>query len=81
MEASMSWERVDDKVKKKLDREFVSCQEAYELRYVREAIKEIYPGRFTEAKIDAAIQSCCVSIKAPRPRAKFVQCVLKQLGV
>ncbi|MGO9117087.1 MAG: hypothetical protein ACLQPD_05685 [Desulfomonilaceae bacterium] len=76
----MSWNKVDDKLKKDTDARFVSCEEDYELDYVRDVIEKSFPGKYTKVKIDAAIAHCCKSIKAPRPRKDFVECLRKQLS-
>lgn len=75
----MSWNEVDDKLKKGIDAKFVSCQEDYELTYIREAIQGAFPALST-ATINDAIDHCCRSIKAPRPRKEFVECLKKQLA-
>ncbi len=53
----MSWNNVDNKHKKKYDRNFVSCDETYERAYIKQIIKEEFPS-LSDSTIDAAISSC-----------------------
>ena len=70
----MGWNEVDDKVKKKLDRSFVSCDEEYELNVIEDVIEEEFP-KIPNEEIVKAISRCCNKVSAPRPRQKFIQCV------
>lgn len=76
----MSWENVDNKHKKHIDSLYVSCEEDYEINYLIKIIKEEYLW-ISELEIRKAIASCCVSIKSPRPRDKFMKCLKNNLGV
>jgi len=76
----MSWNNVDNKHKKKYDRNFVSCDEPYERAYIKQIIKEEFPS-LNDSAIDAAIASCCATVPAPRPRQTFWNCLQKKLGV
>jgi len=74
----MDWKEKDDLKKKKVDRNFVSCTEAYELA---EVIGEVHALR-PEADIKdiaTAVTKCCAEVEAPRPRKEFVVCVLKKI--
>ena len=75
----MGWNNADNKHKKKYDRNFVSCDETYERAYVKQVIKEEFPA-LTDSAIDTAIESCCKSIPAPRPRDVFMKCLQQKLG-
>jgi hypothetical protein len=75
----MSWDDVDKKTKKKIDAEFVSCNEEYELRYIFQIIKEEYPY-LSDSTIWEALRHCCREIPAPRPRYRYMQCVRMKLG-
>jgi hypothetical protein len=76
----MSWINVDNKHKKKYDRNFVSCEETYERAYIKQIIKEEFSS-LSDSTIDAAISSCCASVPAPRPRQAFWNCLRGKLGV
>lgn len=76
----MGWNEVDNKHKKKYDRLFVACDEHYEREYIKKIIKEEFPA-LSETIIESAINSCCASIPAPRPRDKFMACLKQRLGV
>ncbi len=76
----MSWDNVDNKHKKRFDRNFVSCDESYERAYIKQVIKEEFPS-LSDSAIDAAIAACCASIAAPRPRQTFLNCLRQRLGV
>ena len=75
----MSWEDIDDKLKRELDKSFVSCTEEYELRTIKNAVKENFPS-LSDSKIDSAISECCKEVDAPRPREKFIECLKRKLG-
>lgn len=74
----MSWTTVDDKHKKRFDRDFVSCEETYERRFIIDTILEHFPW-LTHAQVSAAVDHCCKTIPAPRPRDRFIQCLKRQL--
>ena len=71
----MGWNEIDDKLKKKLDREFISCDEDYELQTVKDTIREEIKT-LSDLQIDKAIDCCCKEIPGPRPRGKFLQCLV-----
>ena len=72
------WSDYDNKKKKGADRLFFSCEESWEVDYLVAKIRKIYPLK-SESAIRAAITSCCKEIPAPRPRDKFVRCVMGKL--
>ena len=74
----VSWEEVDDKHKRKYDRDFVSCEEYYERKFVIAAILQHF--HYSRAMVEAAVVHCCKTIPAPRPRKTFLQCIAKKLG-
>lgn len=76
----MSWEDIDNKIKKAIDRDFVSCDETYELSYIKTAIKKHYGSLVSDNDIDAAIKHCCNAIKPPRKREDFSKCIKNKLG-
>ena len=72
------WSYYDDKKKKKEDRLFFACEESWEVDYLVSKIRKIYPSK-SELLIRAAITSCCKEMPAPRPREKFVRCVMSKI--
>lgn len=72
------WSDYDNKKKKQEDRLNFSCEEPWEVDYLIGKIKKVYPLK-TETAIRAAISSCCNAVAAPRPRDKFVRCVMNKL--
>ncbi len=70
----MSWDKVDDKHKKKYDRDYVSCEESYERRYVIDTILEHFP-HLTRVKVEQAVDHCCRTIRAPQQQKIFLKCV------
>jgi len=72
------WSYYDDRKKKGVDRLFFACEESWEVDYLVSKIRKIYPAK-TETGIRAAILSCCKEVPAPRPRDKFVRCVMSKL--
>lgn len=75
----MGWNEVDDKHKRKYDRNFVACDERYERIYIIDTIMEEHP-QYSRGQVERAVDHCCNSIRAPRPRKEFLQCVATQLG-
>ncbi len=75
----MSWINVDDKHKKKYDRDFVACDEPYERKYIIDTIMEAFPY-FNRQSVERAVDHCCKTIRAPRPRLTFLNCVKDSIG-
>lgn len=75
----MSWQNVDDKHKKRYDRNFVSCDESYERKYVIDTILEEFPF-FNRTSVERAVDHCCKTIRAPRERKAFLNCVKDNIG-
>ncbi|MBI5539676.1 MAG: hypothetical protein HY951_06425 [Bacteroidia bacterium] len=75
-----NWADYDNLKKKKTDSNFFSCEEKWEIEYLRGKIKEIYPS-IDDEKIILAIKVCCSTIAPPRPRKDFIICVLRRLGI
>lgn len=73
-----SWADYDNKKKRYIDRFYFACEESWEVDYLVAKIKNIYPFK-TDSAIRAAIYSCCREVQAPRPRDKFVRCVMSKL--
>ena len=55
-----------------------SCDEAWEIYYLKSRIKQEFTY-FSEINILEAIEQCCRFATAPKPRRDFVQCVLARL--
>lgn len=72
------WSDYDNKKKRREDRLFFACSERWEVEYLLEKLKKYYPSK-TEATILKAIEACCETVAAPRPRETFVTCVTKRL--
>lgn len=70
------WSNYDNrKIRDNRDARFFSCEEKWERDFLKHKINRIYP-RFRITQIEAAIELCCKSSPAPRPRRVFVECVL-----
>jgi hypothetical protein len=63
------------------DRETISCDEdeEYERIPIRNSIKKLFPGIFTNEVIDSAIEHCCNKQGQSRQREDFYKCVYKRL--
>jgi len=72
------WSDYDDKKRRREDRLFFSCDERWEVEYLLEKLKKHYPSK-TESTIRSAIEACCNTVSASRPRDKFVACVTGRL--
>ena len=59
------------------DPAFFSCDEAWEIYFLKDRIRREYPF-INELKIFEAIESCCS--RHQKPRKEFVQAVLMRLG-
>lgn len=75
----MSWNNIDDKHRKKYDRNFVSCEEPYERKYMVDIIMEEFPY-FDRISIERAVNHCCKIISSPRDRQIFLKCVVDHIG-
>jgi hypothetical protein len=74
----MDWNELDNKLNKKLDRKFVSCDETYELDAVISAVREVLDDQIT-VKVMRAVRDCCRSVSVPRPRDEFIKCLKNKL--
>lgn len=72
------WSEYDNKKKKGVDARFFSCEESWEVDYLVNKIRKHEPNKSRDA-ILVAIRSCCIEIPAPRPRERFVRCVMGRL--
>ncbi|RXK83653.1 hypothetical protein [Filimonas effusa] len=73
------WSDYDDRKNKGgQDRSKVACTESWERDYIVRKLKKHYPKK-SESEILQAVESCCKSISAPRPRDKFMDCVDSKL--
>ncbi len=52
----------------------------WEMDYIKNAIKEELPY-YSVAIIEKALEDCCKEIPAPRPRASFLKCLQRKLGI
>ena len=74
------WPEYDNKkIRDGRDRSKVSCEEKWEIDYIVERLKKHFPYK-TESAIRQAISGCCASVKAPRPRKEFLECVTRILS-
>jgi hypothetical protein len=72
------WSDYDNRKKRWEDRFFFSCEETWEVDYLIRKIQK-HEKYKTETAIRQAIAACCKEIPAPRPRDKFVRCVMGKL--
>ncbi len=73
------WSTYDDRKNRLEDRLFFSCEEDWEMEYLIGKIIKTHPAVSRDA-IREAMRACCLHVPAPRPRTKFVECVMSQLG-
>lgn len=76
----MSWEKVNDKFRKSVDKQFVSCAEEQETYYLVRHIREEYPW-ISETFIKESIRGCFLCIEPPIPKDKFMLHLKARLGV
>lgn len=74
-----NWSDYDNKkIRDKRDSRYFDCEEAWEKEYLLNQIKKHLPSR-ANSQIVNAIESCCKTVAAPRPRKIFVECVVSKL--
>ncbi|GEP95902.1 hypothetical protein CCY01nite_21620 [Chitinophaga cymbidii] len=61
------------------DRSKFSCEEQWEVDYLVNKLRRYFPSK-TDSAIRNAISSCCTTVRAPRPRQEFVECVVRRLN-
>lgn len=72
------WENYDNrKIRDERDRSKFSCDEPWEVDYLVGLIKKHF--QYSDAQIRNAIMSCCQTVRTPRPRKEFVECVVSKL--
>ena len=72
------WEDYDNrKIRDKRDRAFFSCEEPWEVDYLVKKIIKVHGH--SESRIRVAISMCCREVLGNKPRAKFVECVMRRL--
>jgi hypothetical protein len=62
------------------ERNFVNCEDSWELYYLIKKIRRFYPYINTD-ELKMAIMDSCRQISKPRPRVLFVQSVLRKFGI
>lgn len=73
------WEDYDNrKIRDQRDGRYFSCDEPWEVDYLIRKIRK-YKPLISDQTILSAIQSCCRTTAAPRPRKSFVECVMSKL--
>ncbi len=75
---TFSWQSINDKHRKKYDKNFVACDESYERDYIIYLVLSTFPY-YTRAEVEQAVDLCCKTLPAPRPREQFLQCLQKNL--
>ncbi len=73
------WSDYDNrKIRDQRDRNYFACEEQWERDYLIKKIRRLYP-QYSEERIKQAIDQCCRTVAAPRPRKAFVECVMQRL--
>lgn len=74
-----NWSDYDNKkIRDKRDSRYFACDEKWEVVYLINKIKKHFPF-YSNEQILKAIQSCCKTVPAPRPRKTFVECVMSKI--
>ena len=74
-----NWSDYDNrKIRDKRDGNYFACEEQWERDYLIGKIQKVYP-QYSRVTIENAINQCCKTVPAPRPRKTFVECVMKRL--
>lgn len=73
------WSDYDNrKIRDRWDAKDFSCTETWEVNYLVEKIRKVYPF-YIDQNIRSAIVNCCAALGSPHPRKPFVECVMKRL--
>jgi hypothetical protein len=72
------WSDYDNRKMKYADARYFSCVETWEREYLIRKIRKNYP-QYSETAIEKAIDACCKTVPSPRPRPRFVECVMARL--
>lgn len=73
------WSDYDNrKIRDKRDGKYFACEESWERDYLIKKIHKVYP-QYSDTQIENAINLCCKTVPAPRPRKAFVECVMQRL--
>ncbi len=75
----MNWDPVAEQHKKKYERNYVSCHEPHEKRFVIDLIIKHFPD-LRKSKVEQAINQACKTISTPCERNVFLKCVEECLG-
>jgi hypothetical protein len=75
----MGWLKVDGKLQKDISCKFFFDENSFEVRYLKELIKNEFPV-LTQTQITNAITESWKTINFPRPRQKFIFNLKDKLG-
>jgi len=75
----MGWLNVDGKLQKDISCKFFFDENSFEVRYLKELIKNEFPV-LTPTQISKAINESWKAINFPRPRQKFIFTLKEKLG-
>lgn len=75
----MGWSEAEEEVQSKIDGRFVSSDDKYEIRYVKDAIKEHVNDGYSDEEVDEAIAEYCNESDPPHPRAVFMESIKVKL--
>jgi len=76
----MAWDKINERHKKKYERNYVSCHEPYEREYMIGLIIEHFP-QFRRSTVQQAIDHACKTVSSPRDIKKFLKCMEEYLSV
>jgi hypothetical protein len=75
----MGWLNVDNKIKTDINCKFFFDENSFEIRYLKELIKNEFPV-FSKTQISGAVNESWKSVGFPRPRQKFIFTLKDKLG-
>lgn len=75
----MGWLNVDNKIKTDINCKFFFDENSFEIRYLKELIKNEFPV-LSKTQITGAVTDSWRSIGFPRPRQKFIFRLKEKLG-
>lgn len=75
----MGWINVDDRLKNDINCKFFFDENSFEVRYLKELIKDEFPV-LSNTQITRAVSDSWKRVRFPRPRQEFVFTLKEKLG-
>lgn len=74
-----SWQLIYEQHQRRYHRDFVVCESRYEREFIISLVLGQF-SRYSRWQIEKAIDACCASMKIPRAREAFLECLKQKLA-